>query len=135
MGLISVYLSVVHPGVKNAPFHSRGGGDHGCTGLINHSGMYQRMYAARVLNICSLCYSAVPTIGGVPPSPRKTGAYIYNGSLMNLDDRHQYSCPRSQLPGVFSAFEHLGRVWRARHTMRMRFMRVCMGMSWCHAGI
>ena len=46
-------------------------------GGYDHGGMYQIMSAARVLKVCSLCYSVLPTIWGVPPSPRKTGAYIY----------------------------------------------------------
>ena len=71
--LISVYLSVVHPSVKNAPFHSGGGGDNGCTGLINHCGMYQRMYAVRVLN--ALFSGTYPR--GVPPHHAKLVHIVY----------------------------------------------------------
>ena len=76
-GLISVYLSVVPPQCQERSILEGGGGHHGCTGLINHCGMYKRMYAARVLNICSLCYSVVPTIGGVHPPHHAKLVHIY----------------------------------------------------------
>ena len=47
-------------------------------GFDQSLGMYQRMYAARVLNICSSCYSVVSTIGGgFPLTPRNWCIYIY----------------------------------------------------------
>ena len=67
-----MYLTVIHPTVKNAPFHRGGGYDHG--------GMYQIMSAARVLKVCSLCYSVVPTIWGVPPLTTQ------NWCIYNLDN-------------------------------------------------
>ena len=36
-------------------------------GGYDHGGMCQIMSAARVLKVCSLCYSVVPTVWGGPP--------------------------------------------------------------------
>ena len=68
-GLISVHLRVVPPQCQERST-PQGGGDHGCTGLINQCGMYTK----ECMKICPLCSSVVPTIGGSPPSLRETGA-------------------------------------------------------------
>ena len=80
-----MYLTVIHPGDKNAAFHRGGGYDHG--------GMYQMMSAARFFKVCSLCYSVVPTTLGVPPHHAQlVHIYITDAGFISL-----YSASHSSL--------------------------------------
>ena len=63
-----MYLFVIRPRVKNAPFHRGRGDDHGGACFV----LPMAMYPVRVLKVCSFCYTVVPS--GAPPPLSKTGA-------------------------------------------------------------